>query len=137
MRAGVLEQIAPPETLYSAPATEFVAEFVGLTNRLRATVHDGTADVGGTKLSTLDGSLQDGEGTALVRPEAVRVTPSEQGNALVSRTSFLGAISRLQLETDSGLSLVAQVPRTAVPGLVVGDRVDVSIDHVPVLVVAD
>jgi putative spermidine/putrescine transport system ATP-binding protein len=137
MRAGVLQQVAAPEELYSTPATQFVAEFVGLTNRLRATVSDGTAVVAGTRLPTLDGSVRDGHGTALVRPESIQVRPAQPGNAVVGRTSFLGAISRLQVETDGGLSLVAQVPRTSVPGLSVGDRVEVSIDQVPVLVVAD
>ena len=35
MRAGRLEQLAPPTEVYSRPATSFVAEFVGLSNRLR------------------------------------------------------------------------------------------------------
>ncbi len=34
MSAGRLEQLAPPTELYSRPATRFVAEFVGLSNRL-------------------------------------------------------------------------------------------------------
>src|SRR5260370_739063 len=34
MRSGHLEQLGPPTTIYSRPATPFVAEFVGLTNRL-------------------------------------------------------------------------------------------------------
>ncbi len=34
MRAGHLEQLAPPTDVYSRPATAFVAEFVGLSNRL-------------------------------------------------------------------------------------------------------
>ena len=38
MNAGRLEQLAPPAELYSAPATRFVGEFVGLSNRLPATV---------------------------------------------------------------------------------------------------
>ena len=40
MRAGNLEQLASPHDLYARPATPFVADFVGLTNRLRATVED-------------------------------------------------------------------------------------------------
>jgi len=35
MRAGNLEQLASPHALYARPATPFVADFVGLTNRLR------------------------------------------------------------------------------------------------------
>ena len=38
MREGQLEQLAPPTEVYSRPATPFVAEFVGLTNRLPGTV---------------------------------------------------------------------------------------------------
>src|SRR5579863_8872540 len=34
MRAGRLEQVADPAELYSRPATAFVAEFVGIMNRL-------------------------------------------------------------------------------------------------------
>ena len=35
---GRIEQIGPPEEIYSAPATPFVAEFVGTMNRLEANV---------------------------------------------------------------------------------------------------
>ena len=38
MRDGRIEQLAPPTEVYSRPATAFVAEFVGLTNRLAGTV---------------------------------------------------------------------------------------------------
>ncbi|MGH3473248.1 MAG: TOBE domain-containing protein, partial [Nocardioidaceae bacterium] len=137
MRAGRLEQIAGPEALYTSPSTEFVAEFVGLTNRLAAVVAGGRAQVSGTSLPMLEGSLQEGAGTALVRPESVSITPDPAGTSTVVTSSFLGAISRVQVTTESGVTLVAQVPRTSVPGLVPGDRVAVTIDPAPVLVVAD
>jgi putative spermidine/putrescine transport system ATP-binding protein len=136
MRSGRLEQIAAPETLYSAPTTQFVAEFVGLTNRLPATVTDGQAQVAGTTLPVLEGSLRDGAGTALVRPESVRLAPDPAGDATVVTSSFLGAISRLSVETGDGSHLVSQVPRSEATGLGVGDRVRVAIDPSPVLVVA-
>src|SRR5258706_2272615 len=40
MSAGRLEQIAAPAELYTAPATPFVAEFIGTMNRLDSTVVD-------------------------------------------------------------------------------------------------
>ena len=40
MSAGRLEQIAPPAELYDRPAHAFVAEFVGLTNRLPGVAGD-------------------------------------------------------------------------------------------------
>ncbi|MCH2757957.1 ABC transporter ATP-binding protein, partial [Listeria monocytogenes] len=47
MRAGAIEQIGTPEELYHRPATAFVAEFVGLTNRLPGTVSAGVLTVFG------------------------------------------------------------------------------------------
>ncbi len=44
MSAGRLEQIAPPAELYDRPKTAFVAEFVGLTNRLSGDARDGDGD---------------------------------------------------------------------------------------------
>src|SRR4051812_4262990 len=38
MRAGRLEQVASPQDIYRAPATPFVAEFMGTTNLLSGTV---------------------------------------------------------------------------------------------------
>jgi putative spermidine/putrescine transport system ATP-binding protein len=141
MRAGKLEQIAPPEELYSAPTTQFVAEFVGLTNRLAASVAAGVARVAGTELPTLEGSLTEGSGTALVRPESIHITASgshgSTGGGRVVTVSFLGAISRLRVELDDSTALVAQVPRTSVAAIAPGDRVDVVIDPIPVLVVQD
>ncbi len=43
MNAGRLEQIAPPAELYAQPASRFVAEFVGLSNRVPADVSGGSA----------------------------------------------------------------------------------------------
>ena len=40
MRAGQIEQVDTPSTLYSAPATPFVAEFVGTMNRIPGTIAD-------------------------------------------------------------------------------------------------
>ncbi len=137
MRAGTLEQIAPPVELYSQPRTQFVAEFVGLTNRLEAHVTGGIAQVAGTRLPTLEGSLTDGTGVALVRPESVNVRSDGTPNGSVVTTSFLGAISRLTIAMDDRTTLVAQIPRTSVASLGPGDRVSVSIDPAAVLVVAD
>jgi len=39
---GRIEQIGPPVEIYDAPATPFVAEFIGTMNRLEATVTDGS-----------------------------------------------------------------------------------------------
>jgi len=78
MNAGRLEQLAPPAELYSAPASRFVGEFVGLSNRIPAQVHDGVASVLGQEVPVLPGSAT-GSGHALVRPESVSVVADPAG----------------------------------------------------------
>ncbi len=140
MRSGRLEQIAPPQELYSSPTSQFVAEFVGLTNRLPAIVSGGRARVAGMEVPTLDGSVREGTGMALVRPESAHVKAAaagHSGNGRVTTTSFLGAISRLHIDMDDDTRLIAQVPRSIGGAVAPGDRVEVVIDPAPVLVVAD
>jgi putative spermidine/putrescine transport system ATP-binding protein len=136
MNAGRLDQLAPPAELYAAPATSFVGQFVGLSNRIPARAADGGAEVLGTVVRTLPGSA-DGPGVALVRPESVRVTPDAAGTTTVAAVAFLGPISRATLTLADGTLVLAQLPSSEAAGLSVGDRVTVSVDPVPVLVVAD
>jgi putative spermidine/putrescine transport system ATP-binding protein len=140
MRSGRLDQIAPPDDLYARPATRFVAEFVGLSNRVRAEVSSGRAVVLGSDLDLLDGSVADGSGFALVRPESVHVSDAAEGaeaNARVISVAFLGPFSRVQCRLDDGQIVIAQIPSSAASHLAqdVPVRVDVRADAV--LVVGD
>src|SRR6185369_12396651 len=109
MFQGRLEQVAPPTELYARPATPFVAEFVGLSNRLRADVSGRTARVLGATVPLLDGSVEQGSGLALVRPESVGVRAADggDGNARVVSVAFLGSISRVQCRLDDGQIVIA------------------------------
>lgn len=107
MNAGRLEQLAAPAELYTRPATPFVAEFVGLHNRLPARVVDGRVQLWGHAVTALPGSV--GEGVALVRPEAIRLTADPASAATVQSVAFLGAVSRVTVALDDGSSVLAQV----------------------------
>ena len=70
MRDGRLEQLAPPTEVYSRPATSFVAEFVGLSNRLAGEVRGGEVTVrgchaaaGGTRCARRPGGSADPAGS--------------------------------------------------------------------------
>jgi putative spermidine/putrescine transport system ATP-binding protein len=142
MRSGRLEQLAAPEDVYSRPATPFVAEFVGLTNRVPATVHDGTAQVLGTQVPLLPGSAGNGSAHVLLRPEALGVEAVADAGAAaghpatVVAASFLGAVGRVRVATAEGLELVAQVASHQVEGLRPGDPVRVTVRRAPALAVA-
>src|SRR5712664_1358590 len=77
MNKGRLEQLGPPTTIYSRPATPFVAEFVGLTNRLTGVVKGGEVEVRGVRLPLVQPNAANGPAVALVRPEAMSLGAEE------------------------------------------------------------
>ncbi|MFI5891990.1 ABC transporter ATP-binding protein [Actinoplanes sp. NPDC051513] len=130
MRAGKLEQLASPADVYQKPASAFVADFVGLSNRLPGTVSGDTISVLGTSLPLVSPAPA-GSATALVRPEAVSVAPAEDGAGRVLTCSFLGPTSRVTVAVGETL-VVAQVPSALVPSLAPGTAVEVTLTPVPV-----
>jgi putative spermidine/putrescine transport system ATP-binding protein len=143
MNAGKLEQLGPPTEVYSRPATPFVAEFVGLSNRLPATVSGTEANVLGVRMPLVDGSTPDGAAIALVRPEAVSLTAlidgahSADDNPLIGQviaTSFLGAVSRITVDLGSHGTVVAQMPTSDAVGVVAGSLTKLTLRQDPVLV---
>src|SRR2546427_5202304 len=81
MHSGRLEQLGPPTTIYARPATPFVAEFVGLTNKLSGDVRGGAVEVRGTRIPLVQSDVPDGPAVALIRPEAVTLTSSAETSA--------------------------------------------------------
>jgi putative spermidine/putrescine transport system ATP-binding protein len=139
MRAGRIEQIDKPDVIYSAPSTAFVAGFIGLTNKLAGDASGGKVTVMGSVVPLLPGSPVAGPVTALVRPEAVRFTPTTGngvGTATVVSTSFLGAHGRVQARLADGTMLLAQMSVGETVALQPGDVVDVTIAANPVLATA-
>ena len=135
MRSGRLEQCADPATLYDRPATPFVAEFVGAMNRLAATVEsDGRVRVG-TQVLTADGDspAAGASVTALVRPEAVVVTPDDSGDCVVVVATFRGSTTRLRLQREDGTEVLAEIASHRSADLSPGRRVAISLLDRPVL----
>lgn len=135
MRAGRIEQIGTPEELYSRPASAFVADFVGLSNRVPAVVQGEVATVLGTTLPLVSADAPAGSGVALVRPEDVLIAPGDDpgatGAAVVS-TSFLGSLRRTRVRLDDGLELVVQ--HAAGEHVEAGERVAVRLAGRPVVI---
>ncbi|MDN5767040.1 MAG: ABC transporter ATP-binding protein [Humibacillus sp.] len=136
MRAGQLQQIAAPEQLYSSPVNDFVADFVGVTNRLAGTASGGSASVLGGSVALLPGSAGPGPVVVLVRPEHVTVAREESGNGSVISASFLGAHGRVIAESDTGEQVTVQVSSAAVGEFAPGARVRLVATGEPALAVA-
>ncbi|PLS31441.1 ABC transporter ATP-binding protein [Bifidobacterium margollesii] len=151
MNHGRIEQIAAPQDLYQRPATEYVASFIGLANRLPGTVEAGSneAMVFGQRVPLVDGSATAGEVDVLARPENMTIRLNDQSGVLagsgaqarVAAIHFLGSLVRIdsvisagELTRHSGtqLEVTVQLPVQEVPaGLTIGASVIVAPRPVP------
>ncbi|MCC2280337.1 ABC transporter ATP-binding protein [Streptomyces sp. ET3-23] len=137
MRAGRMEQCATPAELYGRPATAFVAEFVGTMSRIPARITGaGTVEVLGRRLP-VDGEAPAGPDVdVLVRPEAVRVSADAGGEACITATAFLGAVTRLTVRLPDGTTVKADVPTHDAAALAPGAAVALTLPDRPVLAAA-
>ena len=138
MQLGRLEQLGPPTLVYTRPATPFVAEFVGLTNRLAGTVKGGSVEVRGVQLPLVQPDIADGPATALVRPEAVTLIgrgDAEEGPLVgtVLTVAFLGAVSRVTVDLGD-TTVLAQMPTSAASQHPAGTKVRLELRSDPVLI---
>ncbi|NEN07221.1 ABC transporter ATP-binding protein [Diaminobutyricibacter tongyongensis] len=107
MRAGDIEQIGTPEELYRAPATDFVAEFVGISNRIDGVVSGGSVTVLGHRLPLVRPDVADGPVRVFLRPEDVSLAPAGIPATVVA-TSFLGSLRRTFVRLDDGAVISVQ-----------------------------
>ncbi len=120
MRDGRIEQLGTPETIYTAPANEYVARFVGTSNRLEVTVLDTPDSVqwrGRSVPVVADKSLPAGSAAVMiVRPERIRVSaPGDNATgweATVAERTFLGSVTRLTLRVGDDV-ILADLPGEA------------------------
>ncbi len=131
---GRIQQIGPPVEIYDAPATPFVAEFIGTMNRLEATVVDGSVgevEYGGVRLP-IDAARGRSDGArvlVLVRPEAMSLEAATNGGGLAGEVvshTFLGSVTRVRIEAPGG-GLAADVSSSAAAGVPVGRRVSARV----------
>lgn len=134
MRAGDIEQIGEPEELYRRPASAFVAEFVGLTNRVGGVVAGGELTVFGRRVPLVSPSA-DGPVTVYLRPEDVLFAGEGADGVLpgvVLTTSFLGALRRTRVRLDDGTELAVQHETRHAPAP--GESIHLSLAGTPVTV---
>ena len=133
MHGGRIEQMGTPSVMYSAPATPFVAEFIGTMNRLEAAVVDGSrgeVEHAGVRF-TVEAArgLPQGERLlVLIRPEALELETAHGAagaNGLTGEVlthTFLGPVTRVKV-IGEGVDLIADIPTSRVEALPIGMRV--------------
>jgi putative spermidine/putrescine transport system ATP-binding protein len=140
MRHGRVEQLGAPEEIYTSPANEYVARFVGTSNRLAVQVLDDvTAEWRGVAVPVATGQRmpEGSEAVMIVRPERITVLPIGDSGAApgtwegaVRERTFLGAVTRLTIAVGDDI-ILADVPgeATAAIRLGVGDRAQVAFER--------
>jgi putrescine transport system ATP-binding protein len=133
MDRGRLEQVATPRQLYEAPASRWVAEFVGDVNILEGTVE--AREGGRLIMTTRDAGTvvaaeprPPGDNTAIcvaIRPEKVKLSrrgpasDTDLGGVLnrlegvVSDVSYFGGSTSYTVRLDAGATLKASMANTA------------------------
>ena len=104
---GRIEQLDAPEAIYNNPASEFVSEFVGQTNKLT---------VNGKQIH--------------IRPQFIQVSKSSKNGeshlpGLLKDIIFVGATTRYLIEIQDGSTLVST---NAIENLQIGESVTISWD---------
>jgi len=123
---GSVEQVGDPEDVYERPVNRFVADFIGTTNLLPATVIDDRLDLGFTSLPAPD-SESTGEVTLAVRPEAFTI-----GGGIAARVVdafYLGERHEVVLELPDGRHATIKPRLDTLTDLRAGQSIDVGIDE--------
>jgi spermidine/putrescine transport system ATP-binding protein len=118
LRDGELEQIASPAEIYNAPATSYVARFIGHSNVLRCQINVGSCHWGQIQWEVAK-TLGSGSRSFSLRPENIHMGTAPNSANIVSfdgeitHQSFEGAHMLLEVQAAGG-SLRVQVPGSTV-----------------------
>jgi sulfate transport system ATP-binding protein len=148
MNKGAVEQAGAPSEIYDAPATPFVASFIGASNRLEGRISAGRTQVEGCDVDWLGALGAGGHGAraatidasieafieAYVRPHEIEIQ-RERGSegpsipAAVVRATRLGWQVKIELALPTGRTLTVHQDKEAVDalGIKAGQRVFITL----------
>ncbi|GAA3059685.1 ABC transporter ATP-binding protein [Pseudonocardia yunnanensis] len=104
LNKGRLEQVDTPQEVYTRPATDFVSEFVGVTNHVPVDEGAGLR-------------IRPDAPTRQVRPEGLTVGEPDGFPGTVLTSTFLGAVTRLVVTSEVGELIVDVTSRPGLPGV--------------------
>ena len=142
MSNGELQQVGTGKEIYEEPRNRFVADFIGETNLLPASVesiHNNIAVCAIGKNAKLECAISDevpvsGNGYVSIRPERISLnglSDSKTLTGIVNRFIYLGTDTQCRIHLDDGTEINARVQNTSesTTDLAIGDRVSIHIDR--------
>ena len=141
MNQGHVEQAGSPREIYEGPETEFVADFLGVSNLLEAQASaDGSGcslRIGERRFRAEQGATGSrGEVKVMIRPERIGLEPHDTPGdnrmpGLVERAVFLGGLHEVHIRVLGGELLKATVSNDGKPlGFALEEGTAVSL-HLP------
>jgi spermidine/putrescine transport system ATP-binding protein len=128
MNGGRIEQVGAPRDVYEYPETEFVADFLGVSNRMEVEVCDVqdrtcVLRIGNERVvAAFDPSFDTPNGRVqiVVRPEQVKVTsnpnrsdaPLGAVSGRVERVTYAGSVLQVSIRIATGSLIEAAIPNT-------------------------
>lgn len=115
MNEGKILQIGSPREIYKRPSERFVANFIGESNFLDATLTGSqvTLAAGGTFEVEVPGGIQDGNVSVLVRPEHVSVRAGAHGEnelpATIETVVYSGEATAVHARLSTGEKLKSRM----------------------------
>ena len=138
MNQGYIQQEGSPETIYNEPENAFVADFIGDSNIIRATmIRDELVDILGTKFACVDKGFGENKPVdVVIRPEDVELVAPSEGtiSGVVTDLTFKGVHYEMDVEA-CGYEWLVHSTRLSEVGTRVGIKVDpfnIQIMNVPV-----
>ena len=127
MRKGAIAQTGTPREIYFAPASRFVAEFVGAANIVEADCVAGALALPGGRLPLANGAAA-GPVVAMIRPEAIAVAAPDGAGLIgsVDGVSFIGDRQRLTVSGAAAKPILVDAPNSVVTKA--GDRVGLVVN---------
>ena len=137
---GGVEQVGPPQEIYAAPATTYVAGFLGSANIFDAEVlesSDGEALCSAMSMrlgAAVDKVVAPGPAAIVIRPERITLLQAQEPIPLgynviggsVAEVVYLGASTQVHVDVGEPTALVVDVPNHSGP-LSVGYRPGMSV----------
>lgn len=137
MNQGYIQQIGTPEDIYNEPENAFVADFIGDSNIIAATmIEDKVVEILGTRFPCVDTGFGNHKPVdAVIRPEDVELVEPEQGilQGRVTHLIFKGVHYEMEVMAN-GFEWLVHSTKLVPVGTKVGIKVDpfnIQIMHKP------
>ena len=136
MNKGNIEQIGTPTEIYQQPASEFVADFIGVANFIDGVIdneHSNFVDVttlGSSMKLPIKGNKPRTKGDKVrlvIRPEAITIGTEGTYDGVVESSMFMGSVQDYTVRVDNKILKIEDSNPVSKTIFNVGDKIKVSI----------